>query len=446
MARKKTHAPLNVFLNNRFVGRLTKQTSGAIEFNYDRSWLEWDNALPISLSLPLRETRFIGERVMAVFENLLPDSNPIRTRVAERVGASGTDAYSLLAEIGRDCVGALQFVPDGVEQVVSDTISGEAVSDAEIERILINLARAPLGLDADDDFRISVAGAQEKTALLKYEGRWLKPSGTTATTHLFKPQIGQLPNGIDLSNSVENEFYCLKLMAAFGLQTNAAEIEEFGKTKVLVIERFDRRWTRDGRLLRLPQEDCCQALSVPPTLKYQSEGGPGIAEISELLKGSDDPFADQLAFFKSQILFWMIGATDGHAKNFSIFLTPGGRYRLTPFYDVLTAQPSLDAHQIRRGQFKLAMAVGNSRKYRIFDIHGRHFVESGKNAGLSARLIEQAITDITDKCDTAFDQIEAQLPKDFPEAIHHFVKMGALSRLRQLHTADDVIHSDMIGD
>jgi serine/threonine-protein kinase HipA len=212
-----------------------------------------------------------------------------------------------------------------------------------------------------------------------------------------------------------------------------------------VIERFDRRWTRDGRLLRLPQEDCCQALSMPPTLKYQSEGGSGIAEIAELLKGSDDPFADQLAFFKSQILFWMIGATDGHAKNFSVFLTPGGRYRLTPFYDVLTAQPSLDAHQIRRGQFKLAMAVGNSRKYRIFDIHGRHFVESGKNAGLSARLIEQAITDITDKCETAFDQIEAQLPKDFPEAIHHFIKMGALSRLRQLHTADDVIHSDIIG-
>jgi serine/threonine-protein kinase HipA len=104
MARKKTHAPLNVFLNNRFVGRLTKQTSGAIEFNYDRSWLEWENALPVSLSLPLRETRFIGERVMAVFENLLPDSTPIRTRVAERVGASGTDAYSLLCQLRGEIV------------------------------------------------------------------------------------------------------------------------------------------------------------------------------------------------------------------------------------------------------------------------------------------------------------------------------------------------------
>jgi serine/threonine-protein kinase HipA len=104
---------------------------------------------------------------------------------------------------------------------------------------------------------------------------------------------------------------------------------------------------------------------------------------------------------------------------------------------VLTAQPSLDSHEIRRSQFKLAMAVGNSRKYRIFDIHGRHFVQSGKQAGLSQRLIEQAITDITDRCEAAFEHIEAQLPKGFPEAIHHSVKTAALARLRQLHPASD---------
>lgn len=436
MPRKPVRAPLNVFLNNRHVGRLTRQASGAIDFAYDADWLGWEHAIPVSLSLPLRETRYLGDRVTAVFENLLPDSRAIRTRVAERIGAKGTDAFSLLSEIGRDCVGALQFVTVDDLPPPTTAIEGVPVSEDEIAAIVANLARAPLGLNEDDDFRISVAGAQEKTALLRHDGKWLKPTGTTPTTHIFKPQIGELPNGIDLSNSVENEFYCLKLMEAFGLPTNGAEIATFGAKKVLVIERFDRRWTKDGRLLRLPQEDACQALSVAPTNKYESEGGPGIIRIAELLAGSDEPFADRMAFFKSQLLYWLIGATDGHAKNFSIFLAPGGRFRMTPFYDVLTAQPSLDAHQIRRNQLKLAMAVGNSRKYRIFDIHGRHFVETGRAAGLPVQLIAQAIDEIRAVFDKAFSAIEHVLPKHFPEAIHAAVAAGARERLRQLGTAD----------
>src|SRR5690606_25681603 len=134
---------------------------------------------------------------------------------------------------------------------------------------------------------ISIAGAQEKTALLYLDGRWLKPHGTTPTTHIFKTQIGTLPNGIDLSNSVENEFYCLKFLEAFGLPVNKAEISTFGKTKTLIIERFDRRWTSEGRLLRLRQEDCCQAVSVPPTLKSQSDGGSCLVAIHDLHKGGD---------------------------------------------------------------------------------------------------------------------------------------------------------------
>src|SRR4029077_7923453 len=125
------------------------------------------------------------------------------------------------------------------------------------------------------------------------------------------------------------------------LPTNAAEIAKFGKTAALVIERFDRKWTPDKKLLRVPQEDFCQALSCPPSLKYQSQGGPGVVDGLNLLKGSDTPAEDQKAFLKAQVLFWLIGATDGHAKNFSIFLGRGGRFKLTPVYDVLTARPSL---------------------------------------------------------------------------------------------------------
>lgn len=438
MTRRPRHQPLRVLLNNRLVGHLHKAASGAVEFRYDQSWLGWEHTLPISLSLPLREDAFRGEAVTAVFDNLLPDSDALRRRVAEKVGAGGTDTFTLLTAIGRDCVGALQFVAAGDDHDQRDghAISGDIIGDDAIEKLLNGLAQTPLGLTRDDGFRISVAGAQEKTALLRHDGRWLKPHGTTPTTHIFKTQIGKLPNGIDLSNSVENEYYCLRLAAAFGLPANHAEIATFGKTTALVIERFDRRWTKDGRLLRLPQEDCCQALSVPPTRKYQSDGGPGMVKLLDLLKGSDTPADDQATLLKAQIVFWLIGATDGHAKNFSIFLAPGGRYHLTPLYDVLTAQPSLDTGQIQRKQMKLAMSVGTRNHYRIAEVQGRHFVQTGEAAGIPKKLVQDTIEQVAATAETALTTIEAQLPKSFPkgfpEAIHHSVKSAAIERLRLL--------------
>ena len=434
MARSRRHAPLHVLLNNRFVGQLKKSANETIDFQYDTSWLSWEYALPISLSLPLREDAFRGNRVTAVFENLLPDADTLRRRVAEKVGAVGTDAFSLLSAIGRDCVGALQFV--GLDEEIPDgeagAISGKTINNGAIKKLLQGLTQSPLGLSRDDDFRISISGAQEKTALLRHKGRWLKPHGSTPTTHIFKKQIGQLPNGLDLSNSVENEFYCLKLAAAFGLPVAKAKMQAFGGTKALVIERFDRRLTKDKRLLRLPQEDCCQALSVPPTRKYQSDGGPGMIQILDLLKGSDHPAKDQKTVLKAQMLFWLIGATDGHAKNFSIFLGPGGSYHLTPLYDVLTAEPSFHAGQVQRKQMKLAMSVGNSNHYRISEMTGRHFIQTGEAAGLPKSLVREAIEEIVDVAPKAIKVIEDELPAGFPASIHVAVREGLLVRLDYL--------------
>ncbi len=254
----------------------------------------------------------------------------------------------------------------------------------------------------------------------------------TPTTHIFKTKIGTRPNGVDLSNSVENEFYCLKLIGAFGLPVNDAKIEIFGGTKALVIKRFDRKIAEDGRLLRLPQEDCCQALSVPPTRKYQNEGGPGMVEILKLLKGGDTPAEDQMAFLKAQILFWLMGATDGHAKNFSLFLGPGGRFRLTPFYDVLTAQPSFHSRQIERKQFTMAMSVGDSRHYRIGTILGRHFVQTAERAGLPKRMATTALEEISGQAEKALSAIENQLPQDFPESLPISVRAALLDRLTKI--------------
>ncbi len=320
MARARSTAALAVYLNGRRVGTLTRAASGAVDFRYHATWLSWPSAFAISLALPLREDRYVGAPVTAVFNNLLPDNDQIRGRVAAHMQADGTDVFSLLAVIGRDCVGALQFLPDGMEPDPAREISGQPISPSDVAGLLRDLEVAPLGMDLGREFRISLAGAQEKTALLYQNDQWYLPRGSTPTTHIIKPQIG-LRAGQDLSQSVENEFLCAQILNALALPVAKTSIADFEDQRALVVERFDRHWTRDGRLLRLPQEDCCQALGVPPTRRYQSDGGPGIADILELLKGSDKPQDDQKQFLKAQMAFWLLGATDGHAKNFSVFLT-----------------------------------------------------------------------------------------------------------------------------
>jgi serine/threonine-protein kinase HipA len=431
MARTRTHIPLDIFLNGRLVGRLTKEPGGSVGFIYYESWLAWENALPVSISLPLREDRYSGRAVIAVFDNLLPDNDDIRNRLAARVRAEANDAYSLLSAIGRDCVGALQFLPEGTEPGPAGQVEGRPLSDEDVAAIVRDLNRAPLGVTAENEFRISIAGAQEKTALLFWQDRWNIPHGSTATTHILKPQIG-MRGDIDLSQSVENEHFCMKLTAALGLPTARTEVADFRGRRVLVVERFDRRWTGDHRLLRLPQEDCCQVLSVPPTAKYQAQGGPGIADILELLKGSDDPEGDRRNFMKAQIVFWLIGAIDGHAKNFSIFLSPGGRFRMTPLYDVMSAQPAVDAGQIRHNKMKLALAVGNGNHYVVDTILPRHFIQTGEKAGIPAATTQDILFELLARVPTALEATLQDLPAGFPQAIDAAVRNGMLRRLRRI--------------
>jgi serine/threonine-protein kinase HipA len=432
MPRRARHEPLNVFLNSRLVGKLRREASGAITFQYDRSWLEWDSALPVSLSLPIREQPYLGAPVSAVFENLLPDNDSLRRQIAARARAEGTDAYSLLGAIGHDCVGALQFLAPDVQPTPAGTVDAVPISGREIATILDNLATAPLGITEDESFRISIAGAQEKTALLRWDGRWCKPRGTTATTHIFKPSIGKLPNGVDLTSSVENEYLCLKILNALRLPTAIAEMETFGDRRVLIVERFDRLWTGNQRLLRLPQEDSCQALSVPPTLKYQSDGGPGITAILKMLRGSDEPLSDQRSFMKANIAFWLIGATDGHAKNFSIFLSPGGRFQMTPLYDVISAQPSVDSKQVLWKQFRLAMGFGTKPHYQIRQIAPRHFFETANQAGIGQEVIESVIDELLEGAAFAAHSVVSRLPRDFPDQIASSIVKGIKRRLQVL--------------
>ena len=351
-----------------------------MELLYDAGWKQSSVGRPLSLSLPfgVGDAPLRGERINHYFDNLLPDSDVIRRRLAARFGIATTEPFDLLAALGRDCVGAVQLLGEDDVPTGLDRIDGTPLSDDDVARVLDQASGVAVAAGDDDDFRLSLAGAQEKTALLFHDGRWMRPHGATPTTHILKLPLGLVGNKrADLTASVENEWLCLAILRAFGLPAANAEIVQFGAYKVLSVERFDRALRRDGGwLLRLPQEDFCQALGVPPHLKYESHGGPGVPDLASLLRRSETAREDLDTLFAALIVFWMLAAPDGHAKNFSLRLLPGGRFRLTPLYDVMSIWPveGDGANQWSWHKAKLAMAVHGKRKhYAMRDITRRHF-------------------------------------------------------------------------
>ncbi len=432
MAKSQLALKLNVFLNTRHVGCIQRKSNGAIEFNYDDSWLNFDKALPISLSLPLSGEKYIGDKISVVLDNLLPDNTNIRRRIATKTGAKSDDVIDLLAVLGQDCVGALRFTLDENKNVGKEIVEGKPLSNEQIADKIKNLKNTPLGIDIESEFRISIAGAQEKTALLFFNKQWMEPIGTTATTHILKPQIGKLSK-VDLSHSVENEHFCLEFLKNLGLNCAQSQIIDFNNVRTLVVERFDRQWMENGRLIRLPQEDCCQVFGIPSTNKYENNKGPGISEILTLLNMSDDALFDREFFFKTQIVYWLLAATDAHAKNYSIALYPGGKFRLTPLYDVMSVQPYFDLHQIQQKEMRMAMAlVGKNKHYKIHEIVPRHFIETGKVNGISQNIIENMFDKLIIDVPKALKKTTNNLFKYVPESMINSISNGVMERLSLL--------------
>lgn len=420
---------LSVYLNGIKVGDLARATRG-LQFGYDMSWITSDVSRPLSLSMPLRMEPYLGDVVENYFDNLLPDNQAIRNRIQRRFGSASNRAFDLLWHTGRDCVGAVQLIPDGTETVDVRRIEASAVSDAEIAAILNNYRTMPLGMRPDTEFRISMAGAQEKTALLWLHDRWQVPSGVTPTSHILKLPIGTIAHsGIDLSDSVENEWLCLLILREYGIPVANAEMNVFDGVKALVVERFDRRWAEDRSwLIRLPQEDMCQAMGVAPALKYESDGGPGIQGIMTFLLGSADPLGDRRVFMQVQVLFWLLAAIDGHAKNFSVFIRPHGEYSLTPMYDVLSAYPLVAKGQLDPQRLKMAMAVsGKNRRYEHLSIRYRHWLMTAQRSNVPPEEMTILIDDILDRMDEVIAAVASRLPEDFPNEI----SAGIFNGMRQ---------------
>ncbi|PSW58029.1 type II toxin-antitoxin system HipA family toxin [Photobacterium leiognathi] len=428
---------LTVAMNGILVGSLTKASSGAISFQYDPSWLSRPGARAISLSMPLRHDAYHGDIPYNFFDNLLPDNEEIRSRIQSRFQAATKRPFDLLSKIGGDCVGAIQlYSPQNSLQDVRQ-IQAELLTESRMAQVLRGYqSDAPLGmLDDMDDFRISIAGAQEKTGLLWYQNQWHLPLGSTPTSHILKLPIGILPHkNIDLSDSCENEWLCLKIAAAFGFEVNDANIIYVEEVKALALTRFDRRWSQDGSwLMRLPQEDMCQALGVAPALKYESDGGPNIASIMQFLLGSRTSTQDREVFFKAQILFWLLAAIDGHGKNFSLFLEPESRYSMTPLYDIISAYPLMDSNSIPKQKAKMAMALTGTKKYYKWQtIQPRHFLSTAKAVGFSTQRANELMSEMKTQAPSAIEKVRQQLPNDFPTDISESIFNGVLKQAGRL--------------
>lgn len=442
MARRSRSQTLGLWANGERVGRWTVTAGGDMELQYDPAWLRSPAGRPLSLSLPFSFANqpLKGARVASYFEGLLPDSDAIRKRVAARFRTGSVEAFDLLAAIGRDCVGALQLLEEGAEPSGVDRVEGVELDEQDIERHLLEVVtpeRFAAAKDPDDDFRISLAGAQEKDAFLWWDGKWLKPRGATPTTHIFKLPLGLVGGRrADFSTSVDNEWLCLRLLAAYGLPTARAAILSFGAQRVLVVERFDRRVSSDGgRLLRLMQEDFCQATGTSPLVKYEAEGGPGLEQIFTLVQQSVAAEQDLRTLMAAQILFWMLRAPDGHAKNFSIQLLPGsGRFRLTPLYDVMSALPVIGSGPDKWAprEVRLAMALlGKNRHYHVQSIQRRHFNSTARKVGYGATA-QPLMQELIEKTPGVIEQVQAELPKGFSQKVADTVLGGLRDAARTL--------------
>lgn len=411
---------LVALLGSDKVGEIRLARGGRLRFVYEEGWRRSPGAVPLSLSMPLAAREHGHDAIDAFLWGLLPDSEAVLRRWGARFQVSARNAYALMAHVGEDCAGAVRFVqPDRLEEATAPPagIEVEWLTEADIASRLGTLRadRAAWRIPQDAG-QFSLAGAQAKTALLRLEGRWGVPRGWTPTTHILKPRSEEF------DGHVENEHLCLALARRLGLPAAGSEVLWFGDEPAVVIERYDRlraaslavsaRDAGDGEraealtvlaktqpILRVHQEDLCQALGLPPTRKYQAEGGPTPASVVDVLRSHSSRPVDDVGTFVDGLAFnWLIGGTDGHTKNYSLLHAGAGRVRLAPLYDLGSALPYF--HMEERG-LKLAMKIGG--EYRMANIDGRRWRKLGEELAIDP---DETIARIAALADRLPDELE----------------------------------------
>lgn len=432
-------AALIVWMNGTRIARWVSLGPGRDVLEYDAGWLEDPQRFPLSLSLPLdgEKSHLEGEHVTKFFDNLLPNSSDIRARLANRFGVAVPTPFALLSAIGRDCAGAIELLPEGVSPEMLNCPDSVEMSHAQVAEHLRAIdSSGPAGdTSPADGMTVALAGAQEKTGLLELDGRWFAPRGAAATNRIVKLALGAVGGGrVPLHQSLENEWLCSEIMREFGLPIAKTHVVDFDGVRALSVERFDRVAAGSGLLARLHQEDMCQALGVGPAQKYESDGGPGFRKIVALLEGSVAAQEDKRSFLKTIVLFWMLMATDGHGKNFSIQFQPGGGYKLAPLYDVISMWPyiGVSADKVQLKKVKMAMAaVGESNNHYHWDkTQRRHFI----NMGLAAQVADtpEMLDNIASSALDVLNAVYGRIPSEFPRNLFNSIAEGVEKAAKKL--------------
>ncbi len=390
---------LQVRLNNKFVGVLQQDDNGKYFFQYAEKAHQ-----PLSLSLPLRSNRYYSNKeCKGFFNGLLPESDNVRKAIGKKYGVSPRNDFSLLKAIGYDCAGAVSFTDVMVGKTPLDElpeyfeIEGKIFSDAELEKFITELPKKPLALGADG-MRLSLAGAQDKTAIVLIDNKVAIPALEVPTTHILKPAIA------DLKETVENEYICMKAASLLGISVPEIEIRKVNGIKYFLIERYDRE-IKNGKLKRIHQEDFCQASNVVSAFKYQAEGGVSFADCFEVLKKTSRPAVSIVKFLNMMVFNYLIGNNDAHGKNFSILHYPDGKIELAPAYDILSTQVYKDLSS------KMAMKIGGH--YEPKNIYPRHFERFANEVGISYVQLKKIIKTQT----SILPNIVSEVISDFDNTI-----------------------------
>lgn len=387
---------LDIYFHDKIAGQLEQDNHGEMNFTYSTNWLNNPDAVRISCSLPLRENTFKRKECQAFFGGILPEENQRRI-IARNLGISANNDFSMLEIIGGECAGALTFVTRGEKLNPQDNEYRE-LTGSMLPCILRELPTRPL-LAGEKNIRLSLAGVQDKIAVYIDGDRIYIPLNNAPSTHILKPDFS-LYEGV-----IFNEAFCLNLAKKMGLSVVDAEIKKVEDIDYLLVKRYDRIYTASknniNKILRVHQEDFCQALGIPSTHKYQNEGGPSLKQCFDLLrKESTIPVVDLDKMINAVIFNYLIGNCDAHGKNFSLLYLD--ELQLSPLYDLISTIYYEDLSK------KMAMKLGG--EYHINKITLNHFDTLADDVGLAKPEVRRRIQSLIDSILSHLPSMEIHNP------------------------------------
>lgn len=385
---------LKVYHDQHPVGSLSVNLQGQMNFQYAEEWMRASFGFPISLSLPFQKNTFEEKKTRPFFANLLPEGD-VRHLIARRFGISPQNDFKMLEAIGGDCAGALSLLPE--ENPIEEKEDYKPLSLEQLDKSIEGMPLETLLLE-DKNLRLSLAGVQQKLPVYREKDLFFLPYGRAASTHILKPAISSI------EESVLNEFFCMKLAAKLELPVPQVDIISTPRHSVFCVARYDRRVVATRKVVRLHQEDFCQALSLNPGLKYQNEGGPNLENIIEIIeKYSSKPALDKKSLLEWIIFNFLIGNYDAHGKNISLLISTD-QVVLAPFYDLMSTAVYDHLSQ------KMAMKIGG--EYDPDKIFERHWERLGEAMRVKKNFILKFLADMKKKIRTE----SVELADDFKKS------------------------------